>query len=237
MLRTKSLILILTILIVGVILSLSYPYLLPHQSKAASSHNTEESNNTTINSKYTQTFSQILIPPPTVGCIPPYYQINSNITNITGLTIYNFSGLSDFVIAPGNTGTISYIINIGGGPNIAAQSDNESLNSNIINLAQLYNATSMTNQTSNGVATYVWTWNSVMPSSFGINISYLPSTEVLTYNGIIPVNAIISVGSNAPEGTYWINLSPGPCNGGLTTLLTVGTNQFNGIVNQYRGST
>ncbi|MGI0065134.1 MAG: hypothetical protein ACREAT_00070 [Nitrosotalea sp.] len=55
----------------------------------------------------------------------------------------------------------------------------------------------------------------------GISVSYLPSSELV---GIVPitVTAILSADDTAPQGTYWLFLSPGQNNGGPQVLLTIG---------------
>jgi len=55
----------------------------------------------------------------------------------------------------------------------------------------------------------------------GISVSYFPAFELV---GIIPVTvtATISASNDAPEGTYWMYLAPGPNDGGPEVLLTVG---------------
>lgn len=56
----------------------------------------------------------------------------------------------------------------------------------------------------------------------GISVSYWPPLELV---GIIPVTitTTISASQNAPDGTYWMYLAPGPNDGGPEVLLTVGT--------------
>lgn len=55
----------------------------------------------------------------------------------------------------------------------------------------------------------------------GISVSYFPPFELV---GIIPitVTAIVTASNDAPEGTYWMYLAPGPNDGGPEVLLTIG---------------
>ncbi|MGI0060932.1 MAG: hypothetical protein ACREBI_07865 [Nitrosotalea sp.] len=55
----------------------------------------------------------------------------------------------------------------------------------------------------------------------GISVSYWPPIELV---GVVPVTVTASVAASqdAPEGTYWMYLAPGPNDGGPEVLLTVG---------------
>lgn len=64
---------------------------------------------------YNLILNQITITPgpfPALPCALPLFGINSNITNITGLTVKNQSGLPTYVIEPGATGTINYTLSL-----------------------------------------------------------------------------------------------------------------------------
>ena len=206
-------ILILVIVIVGSILVLT--------SVGKASKNpvtTTVQASTTIKSTTTinKTSVKTLTPPPAPSCAPSVFPINSTIVNVIGLSESPFYRITQYTIAAGNTGRISYNISISGASQGTVY--------NITNVAQLYNAT-------NSIVGTSWEWNSIVPSSFGINISYLPTNEILTYNNIVPINASISIASNAPNGTYWMFLSPGPCEGDSPIiLLTVGIVPYNGPI-------
>lgn len=187
---------------------------------------------TTVSSEYTQNSNKAIISFPTPGCILTVTQSYSRIVNTIGLSLFNVSMGSDYVIQPGNTGKISYTIYLANSS--FAPPQNQSAKLNITNMAQLFNTTPRTYNVITPEMT--WWWASNVSDSYGINISYNPTSELLTYNNRSKlVNVSISVESNAPEETYWMLLSPGPCGGGPETLLTIGKNPLNRSVNWYPG--
>ncbi len=61
----------------------------------------------------------------------------------------------------------------------------------------------------------------------GINVTFEPKDEVLGFNESATITAIFSIDSDAPQGTYWMQLPPGSCGGSPTFLFTVGDNPYN----------
>lgn len=55
----------------------------------------------------------------------------------------------------------------------------------------------------------------------GVNVSFEPKSEVLWPWGSTLVTANVSTSSDEKEGSHWVALSPGPCSGGPSFILTV----------------
>ncbi len=201
---------IVVVAIIGAV-SLGYPY----KSLAPTSMLTSTIYTTSLVPK------QVLMPYPIQACAHPDIDLYSGIFNSTGLTMFNLSGINDYVITPGNTGTINYIIHV------ASYGQNFKVPVNNTAFTELYNATTTNSELIN------------VSSSAGVSLSYSPANEVIMSNSLaenisIPVAASISIAFNAPAATYWAILSPGQCFGGPQPfLLTVGNTPFNGSISSY----
>jgi hypothetical protein len=60
----------------------------------------------------------------------------------------------------------------------------------------------------------------------GISISADPANETLAFNQTQIVKLTFSIASDAPQGTYWLEFSPGICGGSPTVYFTVGNKPY-----------
>ena len=154
---------------------------------------------------------------PVSSCVVPIYNIHSNMVGTTGLSTFNVSGVTDYLINPGNNGSINYTVYVSNSivPSNAAVVNAADINaSNIVHLYHL----SSNNQT--------------VGTTYDINISSDPDSEILVGNSNYSINVTIAVASNATEGTYWMSLGPGFCFSGPVALLTIGNQPYNGSVKE-----
>jgi hypothetical protein len=61
----------------------------------------------------------------------------------------------------------------------------------------------------------------------GVNVTFEPKDEVLGFNESVTVTATFSIDSDAPRGTYWMQLPPGRCNGSPNLPFTIGDRPYN----------
>jgi hypothetical protein len=66
----------------------------------------------------------------------------------------------------------------------------------------------------------------------GISVSAQPANQTLGFNSSLTVKVTFTVSSDAPLGTYWLELPPGPCEGGPEYLFTVGDRPYSGKVDR-----
>lgn len=148
------------------------------------------------------------------ACALPLLLGHTQFANYSGFSVYNVSGLEDYVIAPGNNGTIFYSI-------------------------ALKWSTSYTNSTYNSknISSRIWFFynasnhagnNSAGP--INVLVSYKPSNATLMANQSALFNYTFYVTRNAAEGTYLMEFPPGICDGGQLALLTIGTRPYNGTL-------
>lgn len=150
-------------------------------------------------------------PSPKYGCPAIFYSSNSTITSHSGFSLSNVSGLSDYVISQGRTGTIEYTVDTG-------KTLNPGINVTGMNVTNwvTFSHTNDTDQISNSHA--------------GINVSIAPASEPFAFNSSYQVTDTLDVLANATTGTYWVSLSPGPCHGSSLFLITIGNAKYNGTL-------
>ncbi|MFI5412527.1 MAG: hypothetical protein ACHQX1_01400, partial [Candidatus Micrarchaeales archaeon] len=178
--------------------------------------------------------SNVQLPQPFGGCPNINYNINNTVVGTTGFKIYKVSGTLDYVLAPGSTGTVSYVSIVkplpGANPNILkigdwfewaydyaiVGNDIVSINSSV---SQLY----VTSLDINGV-TYKFTQNATT-TMMQSNTTTTNSTTPTTYT----ITATMSAAANAPSVSYYMYLGPGlPLCSGEMLLITVGNGPYNG---------
>lgn len=69
-----------------------------------------------------------------------------------------------------------------------------------------------------------WNYNKTLD---GVNVSFEPKSEVLWPWGSTLVTAKISASTDAKGGSHWLVLSPGPCGGGPSFILTINNTRMN----------
>ena len=142
------------------------------------------------------------------------YVLNGSVTEALGMRRYNLSyyntTISDYVLAPGSSGTlnatemITHLLNQG-----------SSINNGREHTVTLYREQS--NQP---------TFNSTYT---GINATITPATFNATSNETLHVTVTIATNATA-AGTYWVAIE-GPCGGSVTpVLVTIGNGPYNGTI-------
>lgn len=178
--------------------------------EAHSKTNNSANQNTSISGNSTEIAPGAFSAP---ACPIPIYKIYNRITGTTGLRVFNLSGIIDYVINPGNSGEIRYVVYVGNSTVL-----NQSTTINATNIVSLYHASS-DNQTLN--------------TSYGISMSSDPVDDFLVSNSNHSIVVTIVAEPNATEGTYWMSLGPGFCLDGPVALLTIGNGPFSGPVKGY----
>ena len=140
-----------------------------------------------------------------------FYNSNSSIDSVSGFSTFNVSGMTDYVIGTGGIGNITYTVHVGSS-NIA----NASIGS-VTNYAQFY----YTSQ------------NVTQEDHPGIEVSISPALQYESFNNNYTIDVMLNVSAGAPTGTYWVDLSPGPCFGGPVFLLTIGSAPYSGMLRTY----
>jgi hypothetical protein len=151
---------------------------------------------------------------PNAGCPAHLYQSRSVIGNVSGFRPYIVSNVTDYLIAPGNNGKLSYETYT----ETFASSNQIDFNIsayNVTNWVQFFHAASQ---------------NTMQDAHPGINVSINPPSEIFALNSSYAVTVDMNVSVGAAPGTYWVSLSPGFCFGGRTFLLTVGGAPYNGVI-------
>lgn len=166
--------------------------------------------------------------------------------------VYNRGGeIDDYILEPGHSGQIAYSLSVRSDSfnprNLAWVSNDAGFMHRASDALIPQEVTDMGNTTlDNGTSKQTWyvclsipgsgsgcgpQYGAKPPSTVflptivyshpGISVSYFPPLELV---GIIPVTvtATVSASNDAPEGTYWLYLAPGPNDGGPEVLLTVG---------------
>ena len=150
--KIRNYVIVLAVAIVAIISILTFS--LMNNGKIQNSSTTQTSSiiqsSTIQNSNITQG-SNIIVPGPfpSTNCPAHFYQSYSNVTNFSGFDRYNLSGVMDYVIKPGNSGTITYTVYIGSNLN----NPNDSTKTNITNWVQISHTveSNMTSNTHNGL--------------------------------------------------------------------------------------
>ena len=162
----------------------------------------------------------------------------------------------DYVIEPGHAGTITYIINAGSSPTPYMKNSYFQKELNITNYAvfhhyvtdyeELLHNPSVTIRNGDYESCFKRPNGSCAGLSGpitgpirasvvdhpGVNVSFDPASELLQYNDTSQgkssqiITMTVSVDYNAPQGTYWVVLSPEECLGGKIFLLTTGNEQY-----------
>jgi hypothetical protein len=145
--------------------------------------------------------------------------MSARISTFSGFSLYNVSGLPDYVIPPGGRGRLSYVATVRKPYGYQGPNATENRFNSTNELYFYYNSSTGTE----GYENYT-------PMPFGTQISYAPENVTLLINQSAALNASFSVSSNAPEGTYLMSLPGGICFGGELALLTIGTKPYNGTV-------
>lgn len=196
------------VIIIGAVLALSFTIPALYDRMPQSQNTTRTTTGTPVSN-----LTEVIPGPfPSSSCPARFYQVYSTMLNATGFSIYNVSGMVDYVIKPGDNGTLIYNVHIG--PDLNNMSSN---GDTITNWVQFSHATDS---------------NLTSTTHSGINISMEPTTEKFSYNSNYTVTAKITVLQNAEIGTYWASLSPGACFGGPIFLFTVGNAPYGGEVKQ-----
>jgi hypothetical protein len=192
---------------------------------------------------------------PTIPC-PDSPKFPSSIVNSSGFNVYNFSGISNYVLYPGHQGTITYKIDKDGHPSQFSEKVN--LKNDLTfyhqeNVTVEQTVVPKTIRLENGTTVQGFDACYVIPDSFGARSCYggpgqlppkmktilvpqwnhtgitvlsKPESESLESNISVIFTSTILVDSNAPLGTYWLILPPGICGGGDSILLTIGNQPY-----------
>ena len=162
----------------------------------------------------------------------------------------------NYVIEPGHAGTITYVINAGSSPTPYMTNSYFQKELDITNYAVFYHyVTDYEELLHNPSVTihngdYASCFKRPNGSCAGLSgpitgpiqasvvdhpgviVSFDPASELLQYNDTSQgkssqiITMTVSVDYNAPQGTYWIVLSPEECLGGKIFLLTIGNQQY-----------
>lgn len=196
------------------------------------------------------------------------------ISNVSGMSAFTVNGVSDYLIAPGSTGQITYyvqgaLIAVNPTANITVPApaktgaisaynpevafyhevqETANYTATIVNgSAGWRHSASAAKGPGNASKEYQLCFGSNETGSVCRYSSSLPSTSTVRFNstsydhpGIntsyvtpaLPDTKIISISTTygAQQGTYWIAIAGGPCNGGQLALLTVGSAPYSGSV-------
>ncbi len=177
----------------------------------------------------------------------PYYSCplltaspaNIIVSNISVISAYNLNGITDYVLPPGHSGSITYKVNSNKSDNIAVDA---SLSfSHEVQRMRNYSIEKESSSRykicfSAGYGT-VCRYSHMPPAaSYAIvNTSSASHDGIYSYintstskNGYVKLS--INTSPSVQKGTYWINIAGGPCDGGQTALLTIGNSAYNGSV-------
>ena len=203
-------ILLAVVIIIGAVLALSFTI----YNRKPQSQNTTQTTTEMAVSNLTEVMPG---PFPNTNCPARFYNESSTVVNTAGFSVYNLSSVKDYLIAPGNNGSILYNVKIGTDLNNPTQK----AEANITNWAEFYH---IVQEHQNN------TINTTFNNHPGINVSFKPLSEMFYFNSSYNVMATINVATNASLGTYWVVFSPGVCFGGQSILITVGTAPYSGKV-------
>lgn len=188
-----------------IVLAVVSGYAAIHHVTAATSTIPLHSNNSTT--------STITVPHLSGSCPMLFYAVTNNVTGSTGFKTYQLPGITNYVLAPGSTGTLSYTATVKvlpGNPRYNISQDSW-----------------MRSDTE-----YEIIGNKINNIGFNssIGVSYAITTQNLTQNATqYTVTATLSAASNAPHATYYYVLGPGlPLCGAEMPLITVGSSPYNG---------
>lgn len=168
--------------------------------------------------------------------------------------------ISDYVLKPGHNGTMTYTISASP-PNFAIPDNMPSqynvtnyaifFHTKTIPLDHISNYPEVKKESNSGTPYYATCYalprsngqscSGAQPSNGsvslyfydhpGVNVSFDKRSETIGPHGSVTVTMTISVLPDAPTGTYWVEVSPPICTGGLFLLLTVGDCPYSGGAN------
>jgi hypothetical protein len=147
------------------------------------------------------------------------YMQNNTIVNTTGFETYNVSGHDDYVLGPGDIGSINYTTII---------TPINGLTPNILNNSQIV---AWGNQIQYPISGPNF-GSAVNSSVSGLSVSFVTSMQNITQNSKeYDISATFYARANATNQTYVITLGPGlPLCGAEMALITIGTKPYNGTV-------
>jgi hypothetical protein len=154
------------------------------------------------------------------------------ITNASGFSLYNISNITDFVIAPGRAGQITYEIERIDYPYTTMNPYPASKDGplTVENRIYFYNVNNRSNiNTLGGAGINVYITPPSEMTYIGSNYSLTPP-KIVYPQSTYSVKLTLKLLPNATQNTYGITLGPAYCGGGPSFLFTVGNEPYNGAI-------